>query len=162
QCRSQELFGLPGHNDCVNTLAFSPDGRTLATVSSDKTAKLWDVASRREIATLTGDTNRMLSVSFSHDGELLATASRNSVRVWETKHYQLVRVLPDTAWMAAFSPVSHYLATCSSSGVLLWDTVSWRVVSTVEPTARNELRWGSPKSGLAFSPDGQRLAVTWN
>ena len=58
-------------------MSFSPDGTTLASGSSDGTAKLWDVATRTNIATLEGHTNEVLSVSFSPDGTTLASASRD-------------------------------------------------------------------------------------
>jgi WD40 repeat protein len=63
-------------------VAFSPDGKRLATASLDKTAKVWDVSSGQESLTLTGHTDGLRGVSFSPDGKRLATASADgTVRV---------------------------------------------------------------------------------
>jgi WD40 repeat protein len=59
----------------VNSVAFSPDGRLLASGSNDKTVKVWEVASGRAVRTLTGHTWPVLSVAFSPDGRLLASGS---------------------------------------------------------------------------------------
>src|SRR6185295_12611380 len=88
--RPEELATLTGHTDYVSTVAFSPDGNTLATGSGDKdkTARLWDITNTRhprELATLTGHTDSILFVAFSPDGGTLATASvDHTVRLWDT------------------------------------------------------------------------------
>src|SRR5438105_11784011 len=57
------------HDRTVLSMAYSPDGKTLASGSEDKTIKLWDVQSGKELATLRGHTERVLSVAYSPDGK---------------------------------------------------------------------------------------------
>ena len=65
-------------------MAFSPDGRLLATASEDETARLWDPATGEHLRTLTGHAGEVEGVAFSPDGRLLATASEDeTARLWD-------------------------------------------------------------------------------
>ncbi|MGI2909791.1 WD40 repeat domain-containing protein, partial [Hassallia sp. VBCCA 56010] len=72
------------HSNSVRSVAFSPDGKTLASGSDDNTIKLWDVATGKLSQTLTGHSNSVRSVAFSPDGKTLASGSDdNTIKLWD-------------------------------------------------------------------------------
>jgi WD40 repeat protein len=76
------LQTLEGHSESVNAVVFSPDGKTVASVSSDKTVKLWDAGTGTEQHTLRGHSDR--AVVFSPDGKTVASASNDkTVKLWD-------------------------------------------------------------------------------
>jgi WD40 repeat protein len=82
--QGQPVRTLTGHTWGVKSVAFSPDGRLLASGSNDETIKLWEVATGREVRTLTGHTWTVYSVAFSPDGRLLASGSEdNTIKLWD-------------------------------------------------------------------------------
>jgi WD40 repeat protein len=79
-----EIRTLEGHSSSVRSVAFSLDGRTLASGSSDNTTKLWDATNGNEIRTLQGYSGRVDSVAFSPDGRILASGSGDgTIRLWK-------------------------------------------------------------------------------
>ncbi|WP_038296673.1 AAA-like domain-containing protein, partial [[Scytonema hofmanni] UTEX B 1581] len=70
----REQNRLEGHSNSVYSVTFSPDGKTLASASYDKTIKLWNLETKKEITTLNGHSSGVLSVTFSPDGKTLASA----------------------------------------------------------------------------------------
>src|SRR4051794_25806481 len=75
---------LKGHADTVYSLAYSQDGKTLASGSRDKTIKLWDVATGKERATLEGHTDCVCAVAYSPDGKTLASGSLDeTIKLWD-------------------------------------------------------------------------------
>jgi WD40 repeat protein/serine/threonine protein kinase len=80
----QQLFNLQDHTDRVQGIAFSPDGKWLASASFDQTVKLWDLTTGTLIRTLKGHSFFVHSVAFTPDGKRLASASRDgTVRIWD-------------------------------------------------------------------------------
>ncbi|MEH2403619.1 AAA-like domain-containing protein, partial [Nostoc sp.] len=79
----REQNRLEGHRDSINSIVFSPDGKTLASASDDKTIKLWNLDTGKEITTLRGHSDSVISVVFSPDGKTLASASRDkTIKLW--------------------------------------------------------------------------------
>jgi WD40 repeat protein len=82
----QRVFTLRGHTSNVTSVAFSLDGRRIATSSFDRTVKLWETESGQEVFTLRGHTSGVLGVAFSPDGRRLATGSIDSTaKIWDTE-----------------------------------------------------------------------------
>src|SRR5947209_1394813 len=78
------LATLQGHTEGVTSVAFSPDGKTLASGSDDETIKLWDVQAGKEKATLKGHTGFVYGVAYSPDGRTLASGGQdNTIRLWD-------------------------------------------------------------------------------
>ncbi|HKB35824.1 MAG TPA: hypothetical protein VKD72_05175 [Gemmataceae bacterium] len=75
---------MKGHASTPLSVVFSPDGKLLASGSSDHTVKVWDAATGQEVATFKEPTNAVACVAFSPDGKRLASASRDGVvRIWD-------------------------------------------------------------------------------
>ena len=154
---SRLVRNFTGHSDWLFGLAFSPDGRLLATASRDQTARLWDAAAGSTVRILTGHTDGVTRVAFSPDGGVLATASGDrTVRLWDAAAGNTVRILTGHAdWVrgVAFSPDGNVLATASDDKTArLWDAASGKTIRSF--TGHTDWLFG-----LAFSPDGRLLAT---
>src|SRR5262245_4277810 len=150
------LREFKGHTGCVMSLAVSPDGKTLATASWDGTARMWDMATARELHLLQADLGHAFAVAFSPDGKIVATAGEDGrARLWDVATGQEVRSLvghTKRVNSVAFSPDGAILASASfDKTVKLWAVSSGQEIATL----RGHTHY---VNCVAFSPDGRTLA----
>jgi eukaryotic-like serine/threonine-protein kinase len=147
--------------DEVLALAFSPDGRTLATTS--KVIELWDLPQGHLRATLKGHASDINMVAFSPDGNKLASASDDHLaKIWDPhtgEELATLRGHSDKVLALAFAPDGRRVATCGYDGtVKLWSLETLGAGREIRPSMT--LKHSTRTFGVAFSPDGRMVAST--
>jgi WD40 repeat protein/tRNA A-37 threonylcarbamoyl transferase component Bud32 len=150
-----------GHATIINgvaisvvwSIAFSPDGKRIASGGDDRTIKLWDVESGAKRATLKG-AGVAYGIAFSPDGKRLASASGDgTIKLWDAESGAERATLKGAAYVGsiAFSPDGKRIAGSDDQTVKLWDAESGAERATLKGHV-------GAVTSIAFSPDGKRLA----
>ncbi|NJM20964.1 MAG: PQQ-binding-like beta-propeller repeat protein [Richelia sp. SM1_7_0] len=147
---------LGGHANWVNAVSFSPNGKMLASASSDNTVKLWNSETGKEIRTLTGHIKVVQGVSFSPNGKMLVSVSSDrTIKLWDAYTGKLIKTLTghtDSVNGISFSPDGKTIASASGDNtVKLWNTNTGELIKILAKHTNFVLR-------ISFSPDGKTIA----
>ena len=146
-----------GHTDGINSIAFTPDERVLATASSDGTVRVWDTARGDTLHTLNGQTGKQLAVAISPDGRCAAAAgAQGTVNLWNIDTGALIRNVGDhTAAInaLAYSPDGRAIVSAGSDGAArIWDVETGTALRTLVGHL-NDI------TSVACAPTGFRVAT---
>ncbi|KAJ5730165.1 vegetative incompatibility protein HET-E-1 [Penicillium malachiteum] len=153
---NSNLQTLEGDSDRVRSVAFSPDGQTVASGSYNHTIKLWDARTGKELQTLRGHSGSIWSVAFSPDGQTVASSSDDhTIKLWDAhtgKELQTLKGHSGRVKSVAFSPDGQTVASGSDDHTIkIWDAQICKLLQTLQG------HFSSVRS-VTFSPDGQILA----
>ena len=152
----------PGHRAAIGDAVFTPDGRSLVTVSEDRTLRFWDPATGAEIRQIEASDERIWFASLSADGKTLATGGGlRPTRLWDVASGRMLREFSvpgeHFTWCGDLSPDGKTLATSEDNGVIFWDTATGRRrVARGRPTSDRESHM---IKALRFAPDGKSVAT---
>ncbi len=148
------LSTYQGHSSVVYTVAWSPDGKQLASAGDDRTVQIWDSSTGKRITTYRGYSSRICALTWSPDGSRIAFSPRNFVQVWDTVKDKLTityRGYSDYIYALAWSLDGSRIAFSPGNTVQVWDTARDKLIVTY--TGHSSLI-----RTLGWSPDGKQLA----
>ncbi|MGB3756289.1 MAG: CHAT domain-containing protein [Rivularia sp. (in: cyanobacteria)] len=153
----RQLHKFDGHTAWVRSIAFSPDGKILASGSHDRTIRLWNVETGQCLQILTAHTSGIQSLAFSHDGNTLASGSNDkTVRLWNIQTGECLQILQghtNNLTFVSFHPLEEKLITASTDNtVRLWNISTGECLQIFNIS----INW---LLAVALSHDGKILAT---
>jgi hypothetical protein len=150
-----------GHRDILHDAELSPDGKTLATCSYDRTVQLWDAGTGEPLRTLAGHNGAVYDVAFSPDGRFLVSASADDTcKVWRVADGTRLDTLPQPLkeeYCCAFSPDGRSIVAGGADNTIrVWQFVS-RDIPRVNPMVLTRFAHEGPITRMSFTPDGSKL-----
>ncbi len=157
----RQVFHRAHRTANLRRLAFSPDGRRIATIGlTDRAVIIWDAATGRDLLSLHGHPGEVWDLAFRADGEALATVGNGGIHVWQAPRRErsaepgqlILRGHTDRVDALAFSADSHRIATASwDRTVRVWDPSTGGLIRTLQGA-------NGALTGLAIAPDGRVVA----
>ena len=164
QTPAKSIATIQGHKDAILSVAFSPDGSTIATGSYDKLVKLWDAATGKELRTFKEHSDAVYSVAFLPGGtQLVSGAGDRTLKIWDvqrgTRLFTISDAL-DAIYAVAVHPSGTRLAAAGADRMIRTWTWNGDVASAAGPGATlltSAFAHGDAILGLAYSPGGDAL-----
>jgi uncharacterized protein YjiK len=150
------VAALTGHQQAIYTVVSSPDGKSLASGSHDRTIKIWDLETAQEIDTLSGHANSVYALAYSSNGKILASGSADkTIKLWDAATGKEIRTLTghaDSISSLAYSLDGQYLASASwDRTIKIWNIATGKQLHTLTGHLDSI-------DTVAYSPDGNILA----
>ena len=151
------------HQGPLTGIAFSPDGRKLASNGEDQRVKIWEVATGRELANFPNEGGGFGTIVFSPNGGVLASVNRPAIKLWDVETRREIRTLTDnsTVWDIVFTPDGGWLVSVNvKREIKVWEIATGRVARSL---GSPPVDTGSHLGHLALSRDGRWLAyASWD
>jgi len=168
--QSIETVIQTGHYAAVTAVAYSPDGKFTVTGSADKTIKLWEVATGREIRSYLGNSGDITFLTFDQTGKYLASIDQDhSLKIWEvasSKEIRTIEIPDDRIISTTFSPDGNIITGSKENHAILWDFETGKEIRRFNPVPRDltiqkNFKYPTAKT-VQISHDGKRLLTGSN
>ena len=147
-----EVVFNAGQTGFLQTICYSPDGKYIASGADDKTIKIREVETGREVRTLVGHEASVANVVYSPDGKYIASGSTDFIiKIWEMASGKCIKTLTEQYYKSiCYSPDGRYLVTCNGT-INIWEIATGKCIKTLYDENFNGV--------VAYSPDGAYLAT---